>query len=186
MFVARSFDVNRPGAKPEDLKGGVIGGTIIQGSLSIGEEIEISPGLEGRIFSKVSSLSTEKNKLEKAIAGGLIAVGTLLDPLTARNDKLRGQVAGKPGSLPEPTQHLKLKVHLIKRLLGKAESALKVNDLIVLTVGTMTTVGNITSARNEVIEIALKNKIVIEKEQKVAISKREEGKWRLSAYGINA
>lgn len=186
MFVARSFDINKPGSKPEDLKGGVIGGSIMQGCLSIGDEIEISPGIDGsKLYSKVNSLSTEKNRLEKAVAGGLIAVGTLLAPSIAGNDKLRGQVAGKPESLPQPTQHLKLKTHLIKRLIGKTENMLKVNDLIVLTVGTTTAVGNITSARNEIIEVTLKNQLVIEKEQKVAISKREEGRWRLTAYGIN-
>jgi len=44
MHVARSFDINSPGASPKDLKGGVIGGSLIQGTLKIGDEIEIVPG----------------------------------------------------------------------------------------------------------------------------------------------
>src|SRR5688500_274058 len=44
MFAARSFDVNRPGAEPKKLAGGVVGGSLLQGTLKVGEEIEIGPG----------------------------------------------------------------------------------------------------------------------------------------------
>ena len=44
MYVARSFDVNKPGTRPKDLKGGVIGGSLLQGVFRVGEEVEISPG----------------------------------------------------------------------------------------------------------------------------------------------
>ena len=36
MTVIRSFDVNKPGARPAELKGGVIGGSLMQGILKIG------------------------------------------------------------------------------------------------------------------------------------------------------
>ena len=44
MFVARSFDINQPGMSLDELKGGVLGGTLMQGILKVGDEIEISPG----------------------------------------------------------------------------------------------------------------------------------------------
>src|SRR3989338_1441275 len=44
LFIARSFDVNRPGISPKDLTGGVIGGTVKQGIFKIGDEIEMRPG----------------------------------------------------------------------------------------------------------------------------------------------
>jgi len=44
MHVLRSFDINKPGTKIKNLKGGVIGGSITQGKLSVGDEIEIKPG----------------------------------------------------------------------------------------------------------------------------------------------
>ena len=44
LHVARSFDVNRPGTGHQDLKGGVIGGSIVEGSFSVGQSIEIGPG----------------------------------------------------------------------------------------------------------------------------------------------
>jgi translation initiation factor 2 subunit 3 len=185
MFVARSFDINKPGIKPEELIGGVVGGSIIQGKLKIGEEVEISPGIEGKkTITKISSLNTANNKLEEAMPGGLIAVGTLIDPSISRNDQLKGQVVGKPGTLPEPVNHLALELHMIKRLIAKELQELKTNESIVLTVGTMTTIGTITSARKEKIEVLLKSKVVAEKGQKVAISKKESGRWRLAAFGI--
>ncbi|RLF10998.1 MAG: translation initiation factor IF-2 subunit gamma, partial [Thermoprotei archaeon] len=45
MFVARSFDVNKPGTPPEDLKGGVLGGSVVQGVVRVGDEVEIRPGI---------------------------------------------------------------------------------------------------------------------------------------------
>ena len=44
MIIIRSFDVNKPGEKPEKLKGGVVGGSILSGVLKVGDEVEIRPG----------------------------------------------------------------------------------------------------------------------------------------------
>ena len=185
MFVARSFDINKPGIKPEELKGGVVGGSIIEGMLKVGEEIEISPGIDGKkITTKIASLSTANNRLEEAMPGGLIAIGTGIDPSMSRNDQLRGQVVGVQASLPEPVQKLKLELHMIKRLITKELQELKANETIVLTVGTMTTAGLIVSSGKDRIEVVLKNKVVAEKGQKIAISKKESGRWRLAAFGI--
>src|SRR5690606_24277270 len=45
MHVLRSFDVNKPGTPIKQVKGGIIGGALVQGSFNIGDEIEIRPGL---------------------------------------------------------------------------------------------------------------------------------------------
>jgi hypothetical protein len=39
LIVIRSFDVNKPGAEIEELKGGVAGGSILRGVLKLGDEI---------------------------------------------------------------------------------------------------------------------------------------------------
>ena len=44
MHVARSFDINRPGTRPSKLRGGVIGGSIVEGEFAEGDEIIIGPG----------------------------------------------------------------------------------------------------------------------------------------------
>lgn len=82
MIVIRSFDVNKPGAEIEDLKGGVAGGSILTGVLKLGDEIEIRPGIVSKddqgkiqckpIFSRIVSLFAENNDLKFAVPGGLI------------------------------------------------------------------------------------------------------------------
>ena len=44
FLVARSFDINKPGTKLENLHGGVLGGALKKGTLKIGDTIEIKPG----------------------------------------------------------------------------------------------------------------------------------------------
>jgi translation initiation factor 2 subunit 3 len=44
MIIIRSFDVNKPGEKVDNLRGGVVGGSILCGVLKVGDEVEIRPG----------------------------------------------------------------------------------------------------------------------------------------------
>jgi len=107
LIVIRSFDVNTPGTEVQSLKGGVAGGSILEGVLRIGDEIEIRPGIhtkdaEGNvkctpILSRIISLQAEHNDLQYAVPGGLIGVGTLIDPTLTRADRLIGQVLGLRG-----------------------------------------------------------------------------------------
>ena len=111
LIVIRSFDVNKPGAEVDELKGGVAGGSILTGVLRLGQEVEIRPGIvtkdaQGRnrckpIFSRIVSLHAESNHLQFAVPGGLIGVGTRIDPTLCRADRLVGQVLGAVGKLPE-------------------------------------------------------------------------------------
>ena len=111
LIVIRSFDVNKPGAEVDELKGGVAGGSILTGVLRLGQEVEIRPGIvtkdaQGRnkcqpIFSRIVSLHAESNQLQFAVPGGLIGVGTRIDPTLCRADRLVGQVLGAVGKLPK-------------------------------------------------------------------------------------
>src|SRR3989344_4085741 len=188
MFVVRSFDINKPGSKPENIKGGVIGGSIISGILKVGDNIEISPGINGKpIQTKVVSLGVEGGFLKEVSAGGLIAVGTTLDPFFTKNDEMRGQVVSTQGSLPKPVSEIKLQFTQIDRIGEKDKRGIewKVNDFVALAIGTATSVGQLArqSGKDE-FEIKLKSPATIEKGQKVAISKREQSWWRLRAYGV--
>jgi translation initiation factor 2 subunit 3 len=186
MFVVRSFDINKPGTDPLKLKGGVIGGSLECGKLKIGDEIEIIPGVNGKpIYTRIDSLGIEKGSLKEAIPGGLIAIGTSLDPVLTRNDQMRGQLVGLKGKLPLPKKEITVEVHKLKRLINEKEYEIKVNDMVILTVGTMTAVGTIAkklSGNNYL--ISLKNEVVFEEGQRIALSKRDENRWSLAAYGI--
>ncbi len=195
MHVARSFDVNKPGIKPSELLGGVVGGSLIQGTLEVGEKIEIAPGrkveTEGKsqlepIFTTVSSLITGGKGVEKAFSGGLLAIGTELDPSLVKSDSFAGKVVGRPGELPPVVDTLTLTMCLLKRVVGtvdeKSVDPLKTNEPLMLTVGTATTVGVITDLRSDWIRVRLKLPVCADKGQRIAVSRRIEGKWHLIGY----
>lgn len=197
MHVARSFDVNRPSAKPEKLVGGVLGGSLLWGKLRGGERIEIRPGIrvshEGRttwqhLDSKIVSLHAGGSRVEEAVPGGLIGVGTGLDPSLTKGDSLVGSVVGAPGSLPEVLETLELEVHLVNRVVGLPKE-LEVNPLVtgetlMLNVGTAMTVGAIASARGNRATIKLKLPVCTDLGARAALSRRVAGRWRLIGYGV--
>ncbi|MEM2878691.1 MAG: translation initiation factor IF-2 subunit gamma [Candidatus Hadarchaeales archaeon] len=197
MYVARSFDVNHPGVRPEELKGGVVGGSLVRGKISVGDEIEIRPGLkfsqEGRqwwkpIFTKVVSIRTMDGELEEAVPGGLIGIGTLLDPSMTKGDSLVGSVVGHPGKLPSTRETLEMEFHLMKRVVGMEEEQevkpLAIGEPLVVNVGTATTVGTVASARRDVAVLKLKHHVCVETGARAAISRRVSGRWRLIGHGI--
>ncbi len=197
MYIARSFDVNKPGTKPEDLVGGVIGGSLIQGEIKIGDEIEILPGFyipEGNkvnyepIYTEVVSLVAGGRQWKKIKPGGLVGIGTKLDPAITKNDGLLGRMAGKPGTLPDVVYDLTLDVHLLERVIGSREERkvekIKTKEVLMLNIGTQATVGIVKSARGDIADVFLKYPAVVEKGQRVAINRRIMNKWRLIGYGI--
>ncbi|MCU0853021.1 MAG: translation initiation factor IF-2 subunit gamma, partial [Thermoplasmata archaeon] len=197
MYVARSFDVNNPGTKIENLKGGVVGGSMTQGKLKVGDEVEIAPGRRVEVGSKTSweSVVTEVRSLyagglalETAHPGGLIAIGTGLDPSYTKSDSLVGRIAGAPGTLPPIANELTFKTQLMNRVVGVSSELavdnLKTNEPLMLSIGTATTVGVVTSGRSDSAEVSLKIPVCVEKSQRIAISRRIAGKWRLIGYGV--
>jgi translation initiation factor 2 subunit 3 len=197
MYIARSFDVNAPGTKLDELRGGVIGGSLIQGSIKVGDEVEIRPGRKVESSRGVTwepmttttrSLLAGSLELDVATPGGLVAIGTGLDPSFAKSDSLVGRIAGKPGTLPPITESLSVNTELLKRVVGVssdlAVEALKTNEPLMLSVGTATTVGVVKSGRADSADISLKIPVCAEKDQRIAISRRIAGKWRLIGYGV--
>lgn len=197
MYIARSFDVNKPGTKPEDLVGGVVGGSLTQGKIKLGEEIEIRPGVRQEeenkviwkpITTKVTTLMAGSKKVKQVHPGGLIAVGTSLDPSLTKSDGLSGNILGIPGTLPDTLDKLLLEVHLLDRVVGAKEEldveGIRTNEPLMLNVVTATTIGVVSSARVNEAEVRLKLPISAEKGSRVAISRRIGARWRLIGYGI--
>lgn len=196
MYIARSFDINKPGSRPKDLKGGVVGGSLIRGIINKGDEIEISPGrsieVEGKqllepIITKANSFFTGNRSVDQATPGGLLAIGTLLDPSRVKSDSFSGRVVGKPGQLPTVLEEFNLIMNLLKRVVGtideKNVEPLKTNEPLMLTVGTATTVGIISEIRKNKVRVKLKLPVCADEGQRIAVSRRIEGKWHLIGYG---
>ena len=188
MLVVRSFDINKPGNKPKDLVGGIVGGALVSGNLKVGDEIELSPGI--RNGNKYVSLKAEVVGLQKAnrnmdIAGpgGLLGVMTSLDPSLTKSDALVGNIAGLVGKLPPPTFSLNLQIKIIQRSVGLNEPvSVKVNDELMVNVGTARSIGKVSSMKKDKTEMNLKIPVIIEKNDRVAISKLIAGRWRLIGY----
>ncbi|EOQ99107.1 hypothetical protein E3P92_03969 [Wallemia ichthyophaga] len=201
LIVIRSFDVNKPGSDVDDLKGGVAGGSILQGVLHIGQEIEVRPGIvtkdnDGNIHckpikSKIVSLLAEQNKLNFAVPGGLIGVGTKIDPTLCRADRLVGQVLGAPNGLPFIYTELEINYFLLRRLLGvKSDdkkqtkvAKLAKNEVLMVNIGSTSTGGRVMSVKADLAKIYLTSPACTEVGEKVALSRRIERHWRLVGWG---
>ena len=192
MLIARSFDINKPGTRPKDLKGGILGGSIIRGVLRLGDEIEIKPGV--KINSEYKSLVTRIEGLQKAGIdlkeagpGGLLGVMTELDPFLTKADSLVGNVVSLVNELPEPSYKLSIELKLLERLVGTEElknvEPIKINETLLLNIGASRSLGIVTSVRKEFIEINLKMPVLAEKDDRVVISRQISGRWRLIGYG---
>lgn len=194
MHVLRSFDVNKPGTRAEKLVGGVIGGSITQGSFRIDEEIEVKPGVKTKkgvyepLYTVIKSLQVAGRYVSEAKPGGLVGIGTTLDPSLTKSDGLIGNVVGKIGTLPESLNQLTLEVTLFEKAVGTKEMVsvekIKSNEALVLNIATTVTSGIVTSARNSKIEVALKKPVCAEAKSKVAISRKIGEGWRLIGYGV--
>ncbi|MEM2546902.1 MAG: translation initiation factor IF-2 subunit gamma [Candidatus Bathyarchaeia archaeon] len=195
MYVIRSFDVNRPGTPIEKLEGGVIGGTILQGKFAVKDEIEIRPGISLEeqkvyepLFSEIVSLKAGGRDVKEARCGGLVGVGTLLDPSISKADGLTGNMVGKKGMLPPVLNELSLETHILERAVGtkeltKVENISKDENLL-LHVGAAITVGRVVSVKNEQANLKLTRPVCALTGSRVAISRKIAGRWRLIGYGM--
>jgi len=203
MIVIRSFDVNKPGEEVKDLKGGVAGGSILMGVLRVGQEIEVRPGIVSKdgdgkpvcqpILAKVVSLFAEKNALQYAVPGGLIGLGTKIDPTLTRTDRLVGNVIGDPGHLPDIFGELEINFFLLRRLLGvktdgdgkgsSKVSKLSKDEILMVNIGSTSTGGRVKAVKHDLAKIVLTTPVCTANGEKIALSRRVEKHWRLIGWG---
>jgi translation initiation factor 2 subunit 3 len=195
MHVLRSFDVNKPGTKLKNIKGGVIGGSLTQGTFNIGDEIEIKPGIMNEkkknyepLQTEITSLGTAAGIVEFVKPGGLVAIGTKLDPAMTRSDSFIGSVIGKPGTLPENSTDIKLEVNLFDSAVGITEDTkvmpIQSGELLRLNIGTAPVLGQVSKIKSKTAEIKLRRPACIFEGGNVAISRRIADRWRLIGAGI--
>lgn len=198
FLIARSFDVNKPGTQIKKLVGGILGGSLVQGTISEGEDLEIRPGnkvVEANqvkwlpIRTRIASLITGGFRVKQALPGGSLGVGTGLDPSITKSDALVGGVAGRQGQLPEARLRIEFEVHLLEHVVG-AEKEVKVEPLKTgeplllnvnagITSGVVSRVSGVTAA-----EMSLKMPVCVETGDRIALSRRIGQRWRLIGYGV--
>jgi translation initiation factor 2 subunit 3 len=198
MHIVRSFDVNRPGTPIEEMVGGVLGGSITQGSFNIGDEVEIRPGLPQRqknrikmreLYTKITSLHVGGTRVDEALPGGLAGVGSMLDPSLTKSDGLVGSMVGQPGTLPPVLEVLKLEYSLFDSVVGsmQEEKVAKIakGEKLLLNVGTAKTMGEVTDIKKSNMEATLSIPVCALPGDRVAISRRIGGRWRLIGVGTH-
>lgn len=195
MHVLRSFDINKPGIPIKQVKGGVIGGALVQGEFAIDDEIEIRPGFldEKRskyepINSTIATLGTGAGLVEKVKPGGLVAIGTKLDPTFVKSDSLIGSVVGKPDALPDDVEEMSVEVHLFDTAVGTQDMVkvepIRSKEPLRLNVGTAATLGTVSSVKDGKVEVKLRKPVCLMPDSRVAISRRITDRWRLIGAGV--
>ncbi|MEA3414495.1 MAG: translation initiation factor IF-2 subunit gamma [Nanoarchaeota archaeon] len=196
FLIARSFDINKPGTKISNLKGGVLGGILKQGTLKQGEEIEIKPGLSKKknnqyfyktLTTKILSIHKGKNEVKEIGPGASISIETELDPFITKADSLTGSVASTKGSLPKIANSIKIKTELFKKVLGEKEQKqveqLKTKEMLMLSVNTTISVGIVEKISKNEIEMSLNIPVVAIKGDNIGIARRINNHWRLIGFG---
>jgi len=196
MFVARSFDVNRPGTELDKLVGGVLGGALKQGILKEKQKIEIKPGLkrekEGRrtyepINTEIAGLKTGGESVKEVGPGGSVGVLTLLDPSLVKADNLAGSVVGLPGQLPPVWDKFELESHLLERVVGAKDELvvepIKKGEALMLNVNSSVTVGIVDEIGKNKFHAILKIGVCADKEDRITLSRKLGDRWRLIGWG---
>merc|ERR1712029_236614 len=98
----------------------------------------------------------EQNDLMFAVPGGLIGVGTKVDPTLCRADRMVGQVLGAVGHLPNIYTELEISYYLLRRLLGvgtegdkKAAKVQKLtkSEVLMVNIGSLSTGGRVIAVK---------------------------------------
>ncbi|KAJ2191955.1 eukaryotic translation initiation factor 2 subunit gamma, partial [Coemansia sp. RSA 530] len=190
-----------PGFEVDQLKGGVAGGSILRGVIKLGDMIEVRPGIVKvdsnsnkirvqPLRSRVITLNADQNPLQFAVPGGLIGVGTLLDPTLCRGDKLVGSVLGTVGTLPKVVIEIEIKYFLLRRLLGVVSEGKKQakitkldkNEGLLVNIGSSSVGARVVGVKDTLAKLVLVSATCTENGESIALSRRIDRHWRLIGW----
>ena len=108
LFLSnRDFCLNSQGTEISDLTGACIGGSVVKGRITIGDEINVRPGIKKdgkyyRLLGEVVSLRIDDRELTEVTSGGLVSIGTNLVPWLSHLGNLGSCVFSSKGSEMDP------------------------------------------------------------------------------------
>ena len=197
FFIARSFDVNKPGTKPGKLIGGILGGSVQSGVFKVGDEIELRPGRlveeANKLVSKpirttIRGLMTGGDSVDALHPGGSASILTGLDPSIVKGDHLTGNVVGYPDKLPPVWSEFKLKTTILERVVNVGEDfkidPLRKQEMLLLNVNSAKTVGVVTDLKKGIATCNLRIPVCASVGDKVTISRRVGNRFRLIGFGF--
>ena len=198
MYVARSFDINRPGSRPNKLRGGIIGGSVDKGQFSVGDDILIAPGRRIQEGSKtrwepintvIESVQGGGLDLDTIHAGGLCGVATPMDPNVTKADDLSGQVMARQGELPPIWEEFNLDLDLLEHMVASGNDTpekvrpLQPNEMLMINSATATSVGQVTAIKGKKCTLRLRLPICALEGSRITLSRRIGTRWRLIGHG---
>jgi len=196
FVIARSFDINKPGAIPENMHGAVLGGTLKQGKLKIGDVIEIKPGKiikEANQYhyktlrTKIVKLFNGSKEVQELTPGGSMSIETELDSVLGKSDALAGNISSLLTKLPELASSLKVKYTLFPEVFGVAghikTDNIKPSEMLMLSVNTSMTIGGVKHVKGNNLDLNLKVPIISFKGDNVSLARNVNNHWRLIGYG---
>jgi len=201
MHIIRSFDVNRPQEitmeSVEELKGGVIGGVVLEGCLRVGDVVEVRPGLiekEGRkcfpIKSQVLSIKAGTQKLDVAYPGANVGLELTVDPVLTKQDAMQGHVVLAGGLQREPLVFANFVMTYV--LLGGGPW--KPNENVRINIGASKRQGKIVQSKARLVgfEGSEHNAVIVKLDiplsapigAKVAVTRQVHKAWEFCAAGV--
>ena len=175
--ITRSFDLNQPGILYENIQGGCIGGSLISGSLKVGDQVEINPGIltrnkDGRytcepIITNLLSFESDKVKLDSVQPGGLVGILTNIDPYYCKNDLLKGNIITPVGKSLPVYSEVNLDFAKIDEFDGVWVP--KNGDKVFLQIGNMFSEARLTKVKNNKLTFQLMKPICIDNKLKILI-----------------
>lgn len=191
--ISRSFDINKNNLPIEKLSGGILGGSLISGKFKVGDKIEIKPGIvshdsTGKIVSTpiittIKSLKTDTTNLEEIHSGGLIGIGTDIDPFYCKNDNMSGNIIGLEGQLPDV--YNEITINFTKQEFTKINWEPKVGEVLNLMISTLSLAAKLKDINNNRLTLVLEKPACIDNKMMIVVSKIINKSINIIGYGYN-
>jgi len=189
--TTRSFDVNKPGTSWDKITGGILGGSLITGKLKVGDMLEIRPGIIGKdpkgkvictpLKTKLLSIQTDREKVDDILPGGLMGLGTDIDPYYCRNDTLAGNIVGIEGSLPSVYNNIEMSYTPTTDFGGEWKP--KVGSIVNLQIGTLSIDSRLMKYKKKTCSFDLSRPVCINIDSLVLISVKESSGLKIVGFG---
>lgn len=182
MPIIRSFNINKPGTKVLDLKGGIIGGSIISGLITQGEQLYLYPGiilnnLDNDQYKPlkvcVKNIYSEKNELKEGTPGGLIGVELDVDPGLTADDGLVGNVL------------IKEEAGIVTKIFSfESNDKFKLNKNYIFNINSNNINGVIKNKNNNTYDVVIEKYVYLEYNNIIIISEQTNDSVKLIGNGM--
>lgn len=191
LFMAsRSFDVNHPNVPYTDIVGGVVGGSVLRGQFKVGDMIEICPGIitnkNGTVewephHTTITSIKSDTTDLQNALPGGLIGIGTDIDPYYCKNDMMAGQMIGLKGKMPPTVLSITIQFEKID---FDYDWEPKLGSYITVITGTYCGDGKIIDYNDDdILTITLQKPVCIDKDNMIILCEKTRDAFHIVGCG---